>query len=203
MTASELIAMAENLVEESNTPQEWYDFINITLKDLTPAAKVLEEKVVSVELTDGSADINVTEEVPEAFEVLSVSFKPTGQGRRELRKLTPQDYSSTGYARFNDFIRLQGLPWEEGAAVIYYYAKLKMIESGDDYTFNLPEDYHESVLLKGVCASAMQKEEDMDRKNDFYGEYALAKRSMLAERTFEMEPWNRMFVLQAKLGGEE
>lgn len=203
MTASELIAMAENLTEESLSPQEWYDFIKITLSDLTPAAKVLEEQVVSVSLIDGAVDVNIEESVPEAHEIVSVSFKPNGQSRRELRKLILQDYTSTGYARLNNLIRLQGLPWEEGDVVIYYYAKLRMTESGDDYTFNLPEEYHEPVLLKGVCALSAQKEEDFDRKNDFFGEYALGKRNMLAERTFEMEPWNRQLVLQAKLGGEQ
>jgi butyrate kinase len=35
-----------------------------------------------------------------------------------------------------------------------------------------------------------KKEEELDRKNDFYGEYTLGKRRMIAERTMAMEPWN-------------
>ena len=197
MTVTELIERAEYLVEERYDNDIWYNFIDDVLHDLTPAAKVVAETTDNTTITDEEATITLTD----VHEVINVSFKPTDGRKHVLRKLSSYDTVSTGYIRENNAVRLQGIPWSAGTTYITYYAMLERTASGDDFTINLPEQYHD-VLLRGVCAKAMQKEEDADRKQDFYGEYLLGKHKMLAERTYEVEPWNAQIANAIRFGSD-
>lgn len=197
MTVRELIERAERLVEEKYDNEIWYGFIDDVLSDLTPAAKVLTEDDLTTTISDEEATVTL----PTLHEVVNVSFKPTGGRKYTLRRLSPYDTVSTGWIRNNNTIKLQSLPWAAGVTYVAYYKQLSRTASGDDFTIDLPAEYHD-VLLKGVCALAMQKEEDSDRKQDFYGEYLLGKYKMLAERTYEMEPWNAQIANAIKFGSD-
>lgn len=196
MTVNEIIAQAENLVEESYSSGIWEDWVRNVLDDLTPFAKLLAEEEVSLTIVDGEAEIDLTA-ITDLFDVVNVSIKPTGKRRMKLRKLPAYDGVSMGWVRYPNRVKLQNLTWSSGDAIVEYYQDLAMTVSGADYTINLPEEYHE-IVVKGICATAMQKEEEYDRKQDFYGEYTLGKRRMMAERTIAMEPWNA----QVMRGGE-
>ena len=204
MTASELIAKAINLVEEDYPNETWEHFIEDVLSDMNTGAKVLKAEDIPVIISGGDATINVASTLPTLYEIVDISFKPTGERSRPLKRLPAFDGVSMGWKRVdNNTVVLQNLPFATGGADIKYYEKLTLTAStvsSGDYTFNLPEKYHE-VLFKGVCAYAMQKEEELDRKNDFYGEYMIGKRRMLVERVSEVEPWNKHLVAEA--GGKK
>ena len=196
MTVNEIIGQAENLVEESYDRDIWEDWVQAILDDLTPFAKMLEEEEVSLTIANEEAEINLSA-ISDLFEVVNISIKPTGKRRMKLRKLPAYDGASMGWVRYPNKVKLQNLTWTSGAGVVEYYKDLTMTVSGLDHTINLPEEYHD-IVVKGICALAMQKEEEFDRKQDFYGEYTLGKRRMMAERTVSMEPWNA----HAMMGGE-
>lgn len=198
MTANELITRAEYLIEEKYNNLIWYGFIKDVLRELTPVAKLPFEAAESVTLTDGWVTVDLTE-IDNLYDIVSVSFKPTGSRPKPLRRIAVQDTVSSGWSRMGDELRLQNLPYANGEVVIGYYEHLRLLEEDGDYYYNMPEGYDE-VLLKGICAYAMQKEEEFDRKQDFYGEYMLGKRRMLMERTMAMEPWNTQAIMQ--MGGE-
>ena len=198
MNASDLITKAENLIEEQYPNTVWRAWIEDVLRDLTPAAKLLTETEVAVTLTSGDVTIAVSG-ITNLYEIVSVSFKPTGGRVMQLRKLSPFDSVGRGWVRHDSEIRLQGLPYSSGTAIVKYYESLVLTQAGTEYTYNMPEGYDE-VLLRGVCAFAMQKEEEFDRKQDFFGEYMLGKRRMLMERTLAMEPWNAQAIMS--MGGE-
>jgi hypothetical protein len=156
------------------------------LADLTPIAKVSANSTASVTLTDNAANVSVP---TGAFEVVSVGFVPTSKRKVPLRKVSSADSASVGWYRRGDYVILQNIPYTGEISIDYYE-----ILTNTAGVLNLPEEYHE-VVLKGLMAMAMQKEEDMGRKNDFYGEYSLMKRQMLADRIMAMEPWNA-YLLQ-------
>ncbi len=192
MTVDEIIAQAETMVEESYDPSVWEDWVQAILDDLTPMAKVLTETEVSLTITNEEATINLVSSAPTLFELIGISLKPTGKRKQKLRKLPAYDSVSLGWIRYNTTVKLQNLPVASAKAVVEYYQKLAMTAvaaPSTDHTINLPEEYHD-IVVKGICALAMQKEEEQDRKNDFYGEYTLGKRRMISERTMAMEPWN-------------
>jgi len=199
LNVNQLIERAEAIIEEKYPSDKWRGFINSILDDLTPAAKVLKTADVTVTLASGAGEFTISDEISNVFEIVSVSFTPTGKRSIPLRKLFPHDNVSTGWKQQEDKIVLQSLPWSAGTANVSYYERLTLTSSNGVYTMSLPEKYHE-VVLKGVLAVAMQKEEEIDRKQDFFGEYLLAKRNMAVERITEVEPWNKQFVLGEKLG---
>lgn len=188
MTANEIIARAEELVEESYATATWLAWIRAVLEDLTPLAKIFKETEVTLTIASNEATVNLAA-ITDFFELVNVSIKPTGKRRMKLRKLPAYDGASQGWVRYDTTVKLQNLTVTAGKAVVEYYAKLALTASGTDYTLNLPADYHD-IVVKGVCALAMQKEEEFDRKQDFYGEYTLGKRRIYAERLVAMEPWN-------------
>ena len=203
MTADDIISRAEILVEEEYASTDWKGFMEGVLRDLTPSAKILKDEDITVTISSGEATMTISSTLPNLYELVDVSFLPTGGRNRPLRRIAPTDSVSVGWSRMeNDTIHLRNLPWTAGTATVKYYENLSMTASTvttGDYTFNLPAQHHE-VLLLGVCAYAMQKEEELDRKSDFYAEYMMGKRKMMAERTAEIEPWNRQYVAQIKVG---
>ena len=197
MTYAELITKAENLVEESYTAAQWDEMVDSVLADLNPIAKMLTTKEIDITLTSGNGSITVSSSITDLYEIVAVSYKPTGGRKLSLKKLAPFDSASTGWYREQDKIYLQNIEYGAGQVVVDYY-QLLTIATG---AFNLPAKYHE-VILKGTAAIAMQKEEELDRKNDFFGEYMLLKKQMQAERIMEMEPWYAQVVAPARLGGQ-
>jgi len=182
----ELVTRAENIVEEDYPKATWEGIVESVLRDLNPNAKILQRTSVPVELEDGTATIDIPDGI---YEILAVSFQPTGKRSMMLRRLSAYDTASVGWHQDMFTITVQNLKQDEGNVDIDHYANLTMTEEGTEQVFNLPEKYHE-VLLKGVLAMTMQKEEELDRKQDFYQEYMMAKQVMMAERVKEVEPWN-------------
>ncbi len=202
MTLSELIEKAENIVEETYTHEIWESMVYTILADLNPIAKILISEEVDITLTGEAGEVDLAELETDFYEILSVSYKPTGKRKMILKKLPPFDSASVGWYREENFIQLQNIHYGVGKVVVDGYAMLTLTEDEDnlDKTLNLPQKYHE-VVLKGVMAVAMQKEEEYDRKSDFFGEYMMAKKQMQAERIMEMEPWYAQIVAPTRIGG--
>ena len=197
MDFNELIKQATTIVEEDYDYDTWKTLTTNVLADLNPVAKILSTVLIDVELVDGEAFIHIDDISLSLFEVVSVSFKPHGERSRMLKRIAQQNTVSMGYYRKYDEICLRNIPYESGQVEINYY-ELLTIDENDE--FNLPDKYHE-VLLKGVMAMAMQKEEELDRRHDFMNDYMIAKRQMQAERVIEMEPWFAPLVAPTTIGG--
>lgn len=194
MTVNEMIEKAVNLVEEVYDNEIWHGFVETVLEELTPLAKTVAENNVPLTITNGEAVVNLSSShLTEPFEVVNVALQSTGDRKKQLRKLPSYDSASFGWVHGGTRITLQNLPTTSADAVVTYYQNLAMTLStastGTDYTINLPEEYHD-IVVKGICALSMQKEEEGDRKGDFYGEYTLGKRRLFAERIQAVEPWN-------------
>ncbi len=196
MTANEVIARAVDLVEEDHPVTVWRRWIEDVLKDLNPLSKILAEADVNLTIANGEATVNLAA-LPLFYEVVNMSFKPTGKRPTQLRKLPIYDSYSTGWILRDTTAKLVNLRSSEGQAVVGYYQELTMTESVGEHVFNLPEKYHD-LIVRGICSMAMQKEEELDRKQDFYIEYTMGKRRMLAERVVAIEPW-----YAGALGGEQ
>lgn len=200
MNAAELIAKAKTIVEEGYPDSTWEGMIESVLSDLNPVAKMMETIEITPTIVDGYCEIDISSDISELYEIVIVSFKPTGKRKQTLRKLPPYDGVSLGWVRENNKIKIQNLPGT-GTVIVDYYAVLTMTVSGGDKIFNLPEEHHD-VILKGLLATVAQKEEELDRKNDFFGEYMMAKRELMAKRVQEMEPWYAQVVAPTRLGGQ-
>jgi hypothetical protein len=201
MTAHEIIEKVVNMVEEVYDNEIWYGWIETVLEELTPLAKTVAESTIPLTIANEAATISLSSTyLTDPFEVVSVALQSTGERKKQLRKLPAYDSVSLGWVHSGTSLTLQNLPVTAADAVVTYYQDLSMTlstASTNDYTINLPEEYHD-IVVKGLCALAMQKEEEGDRKGDFYGEYTLGKRRLLAERIMAVEPWNA----QAVRGGE-
>ncbi len=185
MKVSDLIDKAEVIVEESYSDEDWESMIDSVLRDLNSAAKVLNSQETAVTLTDGNAYISLPTDL---YEIVSVSFVQTGGRSISLRNVSSFDSASAGWYREGVSIYVQNLPFTTGNIKVNYYIALRIFEDGGDKYYPLPERY-EHVLLKGLQAMVMQKEEELQRKNDFFQEYMLMKQEMFGERVRTMEPW--------------
>ena len=181
MTVDEIIRKAEEVVEESYGVSVWENMVESVLADLTPISKVPANSTASVTLTSGAANVSVP---TGAYEVVGVGFVPTGKRVVPLRRVSSAESASVGWYRRGAHVILQNIPYTGSVSIDYYE-----ILTNTAGVLNLPEEYHD-IVVKGLMAMAMQKEEDMGRKNDFFTEYMLLKRQMLADRIKIMEPWN-------------
>ena len=180
MNVPELIRKAEEIVEENYAIPVWENMIDSVLSDLNPVSKMLKNHTEAVTLVDGAATIAIPND---AYDVFGIYFIPTGLRKMNLKKVSPYDSASIGWYQHGDNIKIQNIPYTGSVSIDYY----EMLSITDD-EFNLPVKYHE-VILKGVLATVAQKEEELNRKQDFYQEYIIAKRTMYAERTMDLEPW--------------
>ena len=197
MNVNDMIGYAENLVEEKYDDQVWYDFVDTILEELTPLAKVVQEDTVPLTIADSEATISLSSTyLTSLFEVVGISLRSTGERKKQLRKLAPYDTASLGWIHNDTEVTLINLPTTSADAIVHYYQNLTMTattSTATNYTINLPEKYHD-IVVKGMCAMSMQKEEEGDRKGDFYGEYTMGKRRLLSERIMAVEPWNAQAV---------
>ncbi len=200
MTLSELIAKAKTVIEEDMRLGEWKGIVETVLRDLNSVSKLLTTEIIPVTLTDGCGEIDIEDEVEDFYEMVAVHYKPTDKRRYVLKKIPMMDTSSQGWNMIDGKIQLHNLSEDEGDVYVSYYKTLSMNDTGLDVEFNLPERYHET-LLKGVMAIVAQKEEELERKADFFFEYTMGKRMMLAERMLEVEPWYSGMAQQMKVGG--
>ncbi len=204
MYLSEMIEQAEHIAEESYSFPEWNTLVQQVLSDLAPAAKNL--KQVSFDKPEGAVlvDIAVAEKIDDLYEVVSVSFKPDGKRSRPLRHLSLADTVSTGWMKDAGRIIVQELPEDKGEIVIDYYGTIKIVDEGQEKTFDLPVEHHD-VILKGLLSKVAQKEEEFDRRQDFYSEYLAAKNEMMGKRIKEVETWNKNISapLRYGMGGQD
>ncbi len=201
LTLNELIEKAEFATEEEYSNEEWRQMVETVLSDLTQYAKVLKSASELNISADGEVDMSGVDNL---HEVVSAYYRPDGfDNYRKLRRLAAFDLFSEGWKQDQGALVFQ-VEDIDGQGKIDYYEQLYLAEDGSDYTLNLPEKHHE-VVLRGLCAAVMQKEEHMDLKADYQGEYMAyynAKEQMKIERAYEMEPWNRVMMRTAKITGQ-
>jgi hypothetical protein len=192
---SEVINFAENLSDEEYDNTEWFEFINACLDELTPLAKILKTKSgVSVTLTGGNGNIVISSDtdLAKAHEFVNVFFTPSGGGEVQLRKLNFADNYAKGWKETSDRIYYQNCGSVNGTSRIDYYQKLQHISTVTEdieTVSGFPSQYH--ILIVNYCAAkAKQREEDLDERNNLYGEYIAGKKQLAIERVRIMEPHN-------------
>lgn len=196
MNSTELITKAQAIIEEDYPTSEWEGIIESVLADLNPVAKVLTSVNLTPTIADNKCEIDLTSDITDAFEIVSISYLQNDR-KKQLKKLPPFDGVTTGWIREQSKVKIQNLPDGITTIVVDYYQLLTLTAG----VFNLPEEHHE-IILKGVLAMVAQKEEELDRKQDFFQEYMLAKREMMAKRVQDMEPWYSQVVAPVRMGGK-
>lgn len=217
-TVAELIAMAEIKAEEIYEADIWIQFINNTLDDLTPVAKMLKRVAVTgVSVSDKKAEVQIRGEgadpdLVKGHEFLNVYVTPTtpAGSMKQYRRLPMSDNVSSGWKTTLDHLLITNIPDVGGDPVteaiitVDFYKKLDHVSEMDDVP-DLPLQYHHLILLS-MCSKSQQKEEELEDKNDFYAEYMRGKNDMALDRIWETEPQNRKFIRRArissKIGGQ-
>lgn len=201
MTVIEIISAAQFYTEETYDNQSWIALINAALDDLTPVAKLLKIKEeINLTVTNGRAEIDLSSDpdLSKVHEVVHVYYSADGGNLEQLRRIPISDNVSKGWKMEHDKIILQNIGNPTSAtARIDYYKKLDHV-TGINETPELPEQYHNLIVLY-ICAKSQQKEEELDDKNDFYSEYLVAKQQFALERIWQMEPQNRKLIRRLKI----
>jgi len=215
MNVEEMIFQAQTRTEEIYEAEKWVGFLNAALADLTPVAKLLHRVVIEDQEPDEDDNIIIPiedyEELKNAHEIITVYYKSTDPVRKEKKqkRVSIGDEYSRGWKQTMNELRLQGVKDSDmGDVILYVYKKIPFIEYVDDNgsmhsdTANavpeLPEQYHELIVMY-MCSISQQKEEELEDKEDFYSEYLLGKRQMATERIWEMEPHNRKYIKEARV----
>lgn len=214
MTVAEIIAMAQIQAEEVYDNPTWIGFINAALDDLTTVAKLLKrETVVSLTVTAGAASIpligvGANANLAAAQESINLYVLPTTPAgtQSQYRRLPMSDFVSAGWKMNLDAIEVQGIPPVGTVAVtvatviVDYYKKINAVTVIADIP-EIPAQYH-NLIVNYICAKSQQKEEELNDKNDFYGEYMRAKNDFALDRIWEMEPQNRKYIKRARIAAK-
>jgi hypothetical protein len=207
MLVSEIITLAQAQSRELYPDQDWIDYINMALDDLTPVAKMPGEKRnISVTPTNGEAVIDMSEDpdLAKVHEVLQVYYTPTAPAgpRMMLRRLGQHGISGAGwYLIGTDTLKLQGLTGTSGKVDVAYYRKLSHVTSPSD-TPDLPAEYHYLLVLYAVTR-AMEREMSLEDRNTIYSDYLAAKRQFAYDRIWAAEPHNRRRLLGPRHGQQQ
>lgn len=222
MNVAQLIKLAQVQADEHYDGDTWMFFINASLDDLTPVARLLTKSIVqdvavvnreiSIALTGASANA----ELSKMHECLYVYVTPTeemnggvatpivGARMQQLSRLTLADRFSFGWILTNDELSVVNIPRHSSGNMITkatitvnYYKKLNHVSNVASVP-ELPEQYHNLIALF-ICAKSQQKEEELGDKQDFYAEYLLGKSNMARDRIWETEPQNRKFIRKARI----
>lgn len=201
MNLTDMIYNAEVIVKESYDRPTWESMIISVLSELNSSAKLSQTAELVKQVDHGKTEVNLESDIPDLYELLGAAYKYGDSRKRALKQLPYYNTVSTGWVKDDANIYFQGLSdeYEECTIYVYYYELLKIIPDGNDRTFNLPEEHHD-VILKGLMSKVAQREEDYNRRMDFYNEYIMAKRDMLAKRIADTEPWHKQFVLPLRMG---
>lgn len=216
MNVTEMIFQAQTRTEEIYHAQEWLGFLNAALDDLTPVAKMLYKATISGLSPDEDGDITINipgnNELKHSHEIITVYYKSTDPVRKEKKqkRVSIGDEYSPGWKQLVDELIVQNVQdSNEGNVIVYFYKKLAHIEYKEDVNGDmetstaeaipeLPEQYHQLIVMY-MCSISQQKEEELEDKQDFFGEYMLGKRQMAMERIWEMEPHNRKYIKEARV----
>ncbi len=209
-TVAELITMAEVQAEEAYEEPVWIQFINRCLDDLTPAAKMLKREIMAGKAITNRGflfDLNGTDPdevtMAGAHEIINAYYQVTDpaldEPKRQLRRLGIGDNLSMGYQITNDTLEVINLPEDvtEVTLIFDFHKKLEHVENTED-TPDLPIQYHDLIVLF-MCSRTLQKEEELQSKTDYYGEYLMGKNAMALDRIWETEPQNRKFIRKARI----
>jgi len=211
-----MIFETQTRTEEIYPAEKWVGFLNAALDDLTPVAKMLHRIVIEEQEPDDDDNIVLVisehSALQEAHEILTVYYKSTDPVRKEKKqkRVSIGDEYSPGWKQTMDELRLQNVKGSnQGDIVLYIYKKLPHIDYEDDgeggmhdntaqAVPDLPEQYHQLIVMY-MCSISQQKEEELEDKQDFFGEYMLGKHQMAMERIWEMEPHNRKYIKEARV----
>lgn len=202
MNVADMIVQAQVRSEEVYDEPTWIGFINAAIDDLTPVARMLNRIVLVGETpSDGKLIITIAgSDVEDAHEILTVYYESTTPAGRskQLRRLSLGDNFSMGWKLTSTQLILQGLgTTSAGTVTVDMYKKLTKVDDVLDIP-DLPEQYHD-LIVKFMCSLSQQKEEELEDKRDFYGEYMLGKNSLALDRIWEVEPHNRKFIRRARI----
>jgi len=216
MNVEHMIFEAQTRTEEIYPAEKWVGFLNAALDDLTPVAKMLYRVVIEDQEPDEDEKIVINisdhEELKKTHEIITAYYKSTDPERKEKKqkRVSVGDEYSPGWKQTMDELRLQGVRnSSRGDIVLYVYRKLGHIdyqeaegggmhEDTAQAVPELPDQYHQLIVMY-MCSISQQKEEELEDKEDFFGEYMIGKRQMAMERVWEMEPHNRKYIKEARV----
>ena len=204
MTVAELIIQAQVRSEEIYDEPTWMGFINAALDDLTPVAKML-KRVTIPTLTPSSGTITLTlasyADLLNAHEILTVYYQSTTPAVRnkQLRRVSLSDNFSHGWKLTATELIIQGIDILStvGTVTVDTYKKLDHVEDVSDVP-EIPLQYHQLIVMY-MCSLSQQKEEELEDRRDFFGDYLMGKNSMALDRIWETEPQNRKFIRRARI----
>lgn len=178
-----------------------------TTAEGTPNTTGLMATVTDEKYIDGGASadgspvpsVDSSGDLAKAHEIRSVYFLPAGTGRRQLRRLPVENYSTEGWKLDSGNIILQNLGTAQtGDAIdVDYYKKIAHVVSGADIP-DIPTEYHNLIVLY-ACAKSQQKEEELNDKTDLFNEYMMKKNEYALNRMWNMEPQNRKYIKRARI----
>lgn len=204
MNVEELINQAQIRTEEIYSEPEWVGFINAALDNLTPVARMLKRIVIPDQNpVDGAIQIELADysELVDAQEILYAYYKSTDpllETETKLKLLAVTDSYSKGWRLTSTHLIVQGIEdSEEGDILVDVYKKLSHVSDKTDVP-ELPEQYHQLIVMY-MCSLSQQKEEELEDKRDFYGEYLAGKQEMALDRIWQTEPHNRKLIREARV----
>lgn len=204
MKVKDVIELAQIQSDEVYDVATWVHYINMALDDLTPVAKMLVTKEdIALTPADGTASYALPgTDLANYHEILDVFVKSGTDPYMQLRRLPSGNTFSKGWRLESNTLILQDLGDTASATMkVNYYRKLTHATSdpsGLTTDLDIPEQYT-PLIVAYVCAKSQQKEEELNDKNDFYGEYLRGRNNMAMDRIWEMEPHNRRFLRKAKV----
>ncbi len=215
MNVQEMIFQAQTRTEEIYSAEEWVGFLNAALDDLTPVAKMLHKVTIEDQEPDEDGNIIIVisdhDILKDAHEIITVYYKSTDPVRKDKKqkRISIGDEYSPGWKQTMNELRIQGVKDSNmGNIIIYLYKKLphidytetdgQMSSTTGEAVPELLEQYHQLIVMY-MCSMSQQKEEELEDKQDFFGEYMLGKRQMAMERIWEMEPHNRKYIKDSRV----
>lgn len=199
MDTTNLISQTATLSGEDYSNDVWVNYFNDCLDDLSPVAKILVP--IDITLTSGTDTYPIPSGVNE---IISLYITLDNGAKVKKRRLAYADDYGVGWKQDSTNIILQPAPTFITSGTIKL-ACYKDLDHLDVATLTLepviPEKWQRLLILY-ASAKAQQQEEELDDKNDFYGDYLKRKAEYALERMWLMEPQNRKYIKQVRILGQ-
>lgn len=170
MKLSELQAEINKDVDDTLDNSELTGWINRALDDLSPFAKY--PKSVDISLVQGVKQYDLPNDLFEMVHIVDEDNSKT------YSQIPMEDFFSTGFKRWGNVLRFQPTPKENANVTLYYYARLPHLVSPDDVP-DIPEEFHDLLVLYAVAKAKYQDEEESAQQNAMQ-EYYSRKEQFIA-----------------------
>lgn len=177
MDVGTLIAKGNRKIDYTIDNQQWFDYFNDCLMELTPILRLETKKTVPLE--QGTLTYSTPSDLVE-HDIIMIRLKKAGI---TLRRLPLDNFTDTGYKIYDGTIELQlgGLSLNTGESMdIFYYRKPAQIKTANQIP-DIPEQYRPILIFYGA-AKYNQTDEEPENESSFWKDY-LFLRAQLEEYT--------------------